>query len=284
MGLAWVGLCLALAVHVTDEALNDFLSIYNPVAQSIRDAVPWAPVPVFDFNTWLTALVGVVVALLALSPFVFRGARPLRGMAYAFSILMLLNALAHSVGSLVLGRAMPGAYSSPLLLVAGLFLLQSLLQSRPPLGKSGDLPARIRAEHERVTKVAQEIRAIIGAATPDERTPQWRLALLQLLRDLANELVEHFQLEEEGGFMSEVLSRLPQKARIVQGLEREHAEITRRLDKVVIDVEAVRQGNDSDVLDIRRQTTAVLSLLDDHEAAESALIQEAYLQDEGGPD
>ena len=52
----------------------------------------------------------------------------------------------------------------------------------------------------------------------------------------------------------------------------------------MIDVEAVRPGNDSDVLEIRRQTTAVLSLLDDHEAAESALIQEAYLQDEGGPD
>ncbi len=150
--------------------------------------------------------------------------------------------------------------------------------------ESGDLPARIRADHERMMKMVQEIRAIIAAATPDERTPQWRLALLQMLRDLANELVEHFHLEEEGGFMSAVLSRKPQNAPIVQRLQREHAEITRRLNKVVMDVEAVRQGNESGVLDIRRRTTAVLSLLDAHEAAEESLIQETYLQDEGGPD
>ena len=125
-----MGLSLALAVHVTDEALTDFLSIYNPAAQSIRDAVSWAPVPIFEFNAWLAALIGAVVALLALSPFAFRGAHPLRAVAYAFSILMMLNALAHSVGSLLLGRAMPGVYSSPLLLAAAVFLLHSLLQSR----------------------------------------------------------------------------------------------------------------------------------------------------------
>ncbi len=150
--------------------------------------------------------------------------------------------------------------------------------------ESGDLPARIRAEHERVMKVVQEIRAIIGAQTPAGRFSQWRHALLQLLGDLANDLLKHFDLEEEGGFMSAVLSRTPQNAPIVQRLQREHAEITRRLNKVVMDVEAVSQDNNSSVLDIRRRTMAVLSLLDAHEAAEESLIQETYLQDEGGPD
>ena len=150
--------------------------------------------------------------------------------------------------------------------------------------ESGDLPTRIRAEHERVMKEVREIRAIIGADTPAERFPEWRLGLLQLLGDLANDLLKHFSLEEEGGFIREVLSRAPQKAQIVQRLQREHAEITRRLNKVVMDVEAVRQGNESGVLDIRRRTTAVLSLLDAHEAAEASLSQETYLQDEGGPD
>ncbi len=126
-----MGLALALAVHVTDEALTDFLSIYNPIAQSIQDTVSWAPIPIFEFNIWLTALIGAVVALLALSPFAFRGARPLRTIAYALSILMVLNALAHSVGSLLLGRPMPGVYSSPLLFAAAAFLLVSLLESRP---------------------------------------------------------------------------------------------------------------------------------------------------------
>jgi len=126
-----MGLTVALAVHVTDEALTDFLSIYNPIAQSIRHTVSWVPLPIFEFTDWLTALIGAVVALFVLSPFAFRGARPLRAVAYVFSILMALNALVHSVGSLVLGCPVPGVYSSPLLFAAAVFLLHSLLRSRP---------------------------------------------------------------------------------------------------------------------------------------------------------
>ena len=130
VGLAWVGLCLALAVHVADEAVTDFLSVYNPIARSIREAAPWLPIPIFEFNGWLAGLIAAVVALLALSPWVYRGTRSSRAIAYAFSILMALNALAHCVGSLVLGRAMPGVYSSPLLFVAAALLLLSLLKTR----------------------------------------------------------------------------------------------------------------------------------------------------------
>ena len=36
-GLAWPSLCLALAIHVVDEALTGFLSVYNPAVQSIRE-------------------------------------------------------------------------------------------------------------------------------------------------------------------------------------------------------------------------------------------------------
>jgi hypothetical protein len=31
---AWVGLCAALALHVTDEALTGFLDVYNPAVQA----------------------------------------------------------------------------------------------------------------------------------------------------------------------------------------------------------------------------------------------------------
>lgn len=128
-----MGLCLALAVHVTDEAVTDFLSVYNPIARSIRDAAPWLPIPIFEFDVWLTALIAAVVALLALSPLVYRGTRALRAIGYGFSILMAFNALAHCVGSLVLGRPMPGVYSSPLLFAAAAFLLLSLLRTRASL-------------------------------------------------------------------------------------------------------------------------------------------------------
>lgn len=35
-GIAWVRFALAVAVHVTDEAMHDFLSPYNSSVRAIR--------------------------------------------------------------------------------------------------------------------------------------------------------------------------------------------------------------------------------------------------------
>jgi hypothetical protein len=122
-GQAWVALTLALAVHVADEALTDFLSFYNPLVQSIRARISWFPMPTFTFDVWLTGLITVVIVLLLLSVFVFRGSRAMVYLSYPYGVLMLLNGLGHSVGSVYFGRLLPGVYSSPLLLAASLWLL-----------------------------------------------------------------------------------------------------------------------------------------------------------------
>jgi len=122
-GIAWIALSLALAVHVADEALNDFLSVYNPTVEAIRRRLPYLPLPVFTFEAWLTGLIVAVVALLALSPLVFRGTRWMIPASYIFSAIMLFNGLGHCAGSIYMGTAMAGVYSSPLLIAASLYLL-----------------------------------------------------------------------------------------------------------------------------------------------------------------
>ena len=71
-------LCLALALHVLDETLTNFLVVYNPTAMAIRGVAPWLPVPVFQFETWIAGLILLSIGLMALSPFAFRGSRWLR--------------------------------------------------------------------------------------------------------------------------------------------------------------------------------------------------------------
>ena len=68
LGRAWVVLALALALHVADEAANDFLAIYNPNVRAIRARFPFLPLPTFTFETWLTGLILGIALLLALSP------------------------------------------------------------------------------------------------------------------------------------------------------------------------------------------------------------------------
>ena len=125
-GWAWLGLCLALAVHVLDEASTGFLEIYNPAVERIRETYPLIPMPTFTFGAWLGLLIFAVTALTALSPLAFRGRWGMIPVAYAFAAIMLLNGLGHIAGSFYLGGPMSGAYSSPLLLGASIFLFLKL--------------------------------------------------------------------------------------------------------------------------------------------------------------
>jgi len=150
LGLAWVLLCLALALHVTDEALTNFLGVYNPTVIALRGRFPWWPMPVFTFKVWLMGLVIGVVLLLFVSPFVFRGALWIRPVAYVFAIIMLANGLSHtagtifgrSVASVHFPRPMPGFYSSPFLLAASIYLLWQLRRTKP--GRGAGAPNRTR--------------------------------------------------------------------------------------------------------------------------------------------
>ena len=131
---AWIALCVALALHVFDEAATGFLAVYNPTVMALRQRKPWLPLPVFTFGVWLAGLVVANVLHFGFSVFVLRGARWTRPMGYAFAFVMLANGLGHIVGtiwgrtvaSIRFPRPMPGFYSSPFLLLASLYLLCEL--------------------------------------------------------------------------------------------------------------------------------------------------------------
>lgn len=122
-GHAWVSLTIVLALHVLDEALTDFLSVYNPIVRAARARLGWFPMPEFTFDAWLTGLCVVVVVLLALSPLAYGGSPVLRVVSYPYAAIMFLNGVAHLLGSVYLGRWAPGATTAPLLIVASLRLL-----------------------------------------------------------------------------------------------------------------------------------------------------------------
>ena len=129
-GPAWVALCVAFGIHVVDEALTDFLSVYNPMVRAVRARFPFLPLPTFTFRVWLAGLVLAVVVLASLTPFAFWGAGWMRPIAYAFGIVMVGNGLLHLAGSVYLRKAMPGVYSAPLLVAAAVYLLVSVPLSR----------------------------------------------------------------------------------------------------------------------------------------------------------
>lgn len=140
LGIAWVLITVALAVHVLDEALTGFLAVYNPTVRALRITYPWFPMPAFTFHDWLTGLICAVVILLALSPLFYRNVRWVRPLGYFAVVIQISNALGHIIGT-ILGRTVqsvhfsrpaPGFYSSPLLLITATYLLYALARSRNP--------------------------------------------------------------------------------------------------------------------------------------------------------
>jgi len=125
-GIAWLTFALAVLVHVTDEALHDFLSTYNSSVRAIRARWPFLPLPTFSFRIWLALLIAGIFLMLCLSPLAFRGDSWLRTVSRPLGILVgVLNATLHIGSSVYFHRWMPGVYSSPLLLLAAICLLAS---------------------------------------------------------------------------------------------------------------------------------------------------------------
>lgn len=120
---AWIGLCAALAVHVVDEALTDFLSVYNPRVVALRERYPALPLPTFTFDAWLSLLIFSVIALTVSSYFVWTGRWAMRPISHLFAGVMLLNGLLHIAVSLYAGKLISGVLTSPLLLAAAIALI-----------------------------------------------------------------------------------------------------------------------------------------------------------------
>jgi len=128
-GPGWLTLCIAFGIHVVDEALTDFLSVYNPMVRAVRARFPFLPLPTFTFRVWLSGLVLAVVVLASLTPFAFRGVARMRPVALAFGLIMAGNGLLHLGGSVYVRKVLPGTYSAPLILAAAIYLLASVALS-----------------------------------------------------------------------------------------------------------------------------------------------------------
>jgi len=122
-GRAWLALAAALAIHVADEALTDFLAVYNPLVLRIRARFRWIPLPTFSFRVWIIGLAAGIALMFLLSPVAFRGARWIVVAAVPLAVMMVGNGLGHIGGSLYMRRLMPGVYSSPILIAASWFVL-----------------------------------------------------------------------------------------------------------------------------------------------------------------
>jgi len=133
-GSAWFALCLVFGLHIFDEATTGFLAVYNPTVSILRASWGWFPMPTLELREFLIGHLVVCGLLFCLTPVAARGMHGLRPLAWAYAVLMFLNGMGHTIGT-ILGntvagvtfpRPAPGFYSSPFLFVASVWLMLRL--------------------------------------------------------------------------------------------------------------------------------------------------------------
>lgn len=138
IGIAWLLLCLALCLHNYDEAVTGFLDVYNPTVTALRAQLGWWPMPNFTYRAWLQSLVFLCAVLLLVAVPLFAGVRWVRIPAAIFAVLMLVNAIGHTLFT-ILGRTVatvhfprpaPGFWSSPFMGAAAIYFLVQVQRGR----------------------------------------------------------------------------------------------------------------------------------------------------------
>ena len=129
-GRPWLVLCVILAVHVADEAVTDFLGVYDPAVTRLNDHLGFTLLPTFTFPVWIGLLIFAVLGLLALTPLAYKARGGLVPVGYAFAVVMLINAVSHIGVSLSHREWISGVYTAPLSLAGAVYLWTSLRNLR----------------------------------------------------------------------------------------------------------------------------------------------------------
>jgi hemerythrin len=127
--------------------------------------------------------------------------------------------------------------------------------------------------HAALLKNIRKLEDAISA--PQEKAPA---AIHTLLEEVKKHIAEHFQFEEQGGYMDQVRERFPNKDGIILKLYKEHQHLQHSLDGLL---QEARKPLDNDFREIVR---VWIERIRHHESEENALIQETLNLEIGDQD
>lgn len=142
--------------------------------------------------------------------------------------------------------------------------------------------AELEVEHRGLNRDIAFIKSALPSEDEDIDFGHWRLKFLWQLRDFKNRLLKHFDLEELGGFMSEVLTLKPEYTPRVDALKSEHEDVSRQIDDLVERIKNMTRFKKADMKNLRIKVNDLMMTLSHHENEEHELLQRAYYRDYGG--
>jgi hypothetical protein len=141
---------------------------------------------------------------------------------------------------------------------------------------------QLLVEHQTLGHITSALRATIGWKYPATNLSR-KLESLRFVGESFKRHLKHLmELEEQGGYMSVVVTSRPESKEEVEKLQGEHAQFRKSLTRILARLRAVAPADRDTLESISQDLLGLLEQLDAHGKREVDLLQDALLTDEGG--
>jgi len=151
----------------------------------------------------------------------------------------------------------------------------------PSLQESSTLSTSLM-EHRILGHVKQALRVTLHWKAPTVSMPRKLSSLKFTIKSFQRHLERVISIEEEGGYLTEVVERKPYLEDRIDLLAGQHRRFRCRVREVVAELGTVSEWEDDRFLQVCDEIGRLLDDIDRHDSAEIDLLQETLLMDEGG--
>ena len=137
-------------------------------------------------------------------------------------------------------------------------------------------------EHQVLDHVKQALRVILDWDAPEISLPRKLSSLKFTMKSFARHLERVMSIEEEGGYLDDVIAERPNlESRIIR-LNRDHLRFRTRVKQISTRLEALHGWQEDQFAGLCMEIYELLDDVDRHDEREIDLLQESLLMDDGG--
>jgi hemerythrin-like domain-containing protein len=137
-------------------------------------------------------------------------------------------------------------------------------------------------EHQILDHIKQALRVTLNWEAPSVSMPRKLSSLQFTIKSFQRHFDRVISVEEEGGYMNEVLDAKPHLQNRIEQLERDHGRFQNRLRSLKTALNDIKEFEVPQFDEVCNELRTLLDEVDQHDLCEVELLQESLLMDEGG--
>ena len=137
-------------------------------------------------------------------------------------------------------------------------------------------------EHQVLEHIKQALRVTINWQAPVVSMPRKLSSLQFTIKSFQRHFERVIAIEEEGGYMTDVLDAKPYFQERIDQLAGDHAHFRERLRRLIPDLNDINEWEEPRFEQVCDDLRILLDDVDQHDAREVELLQESLLLDDGG--